>query len=213
MKIMIFKTRVEHLENILNEIENSNLYEYPHIDFILVKEINGKDYYAAGVSDKINPHEAFLFRPKARSKSIPIQNIRYDKQKCRDLFDECIEGYVLQQMQKGYKIIYMSIGFHITLWEFIDNFYHSSEYFDDGLIYYMSFCYEIGLTSTFLSHYSCGYFPDFIHDFLDEVTFESSKELAETIIESNNRMITSLELRNELCYKIIDGITEDEERS
>ena len=38
MKIMIFKTRVEHLENILNEIENSNLYEYPHIDFILVKE-------------------------------------------------------------------------------------------------------------------------------------------------------------------------------
>ncbi|MFR2767471.1 MAG: hypothetical protein ACLTAI_03600 [Thomasclavelia sp.] len=81
MKIMIFKTRVEHLENILNEIENSNLYEYPHIDFILVKEINGKDYYAAGVSDKINPHEAFLFRPKARSKSIPIQNIRYDKLK------------------------------------------------------------------------------------------------------------------------------------
>lgn len=213
MKTMLFKTRTEHLENIINEIFASKLYEHPHIDFILVKKINGKDYYAAGVSDKINPHEAFLFRPKARSKSIPIQNIRYDKQKCRDLFDECIEGYVLQQMQKGYKIIYMSIGFHITLWEFIDNFYHSIEYFDDGLIYYMSFCYEIGLTSTFLSHYSCGYFPDFIHDFLDEVTFESSKELAETIIESNNRMITSLELRNELCYKIIDGRTEDEERS
>ena len=210
---MIFKTKVEHLENILNEIENSNLYEYPHIDFILIKEINGKDYYAAGVSDKINPHEAFLFRPKAKTKSIPIQNIRYDKQKCRDLFDECIEGYVLQQMQKGYKIIYMSVDFHIALWGFIDNHYHSIDIFDDGLIYYMSFCYGIGLTSTFLSHYSCVYFPDFIHDFLGEVTFESSKELVETIIESNNHMITSLELRNELCYKILDRRTENEERS
>ena len=116
-------------------------------------------------------------------------------------------------MQKGYKIIYMSIDFHIELWGFIDNYYHSIDIFDDGLIYYMSFCYEIGLTSTFLSHYSCGYFPDFIHDFLGEVTFESSKELAETIIESNNRMITSLELRNELCYKILDGRTENEESS
>ena len=210
---MLFKTRTEHLENIINEIFASKLYEHPHIDFILVKKINGKDYYAAGVSDKINPHEAFLFRPKARSKSIPIQNIRYDKQKCRDLFDECIEGYVLQQMQKGYKIIYMSVDFHIELWGFIDNRYHSIDIFDDGLIYYMSFCYEIGITSTFLSYYSCGYFPDFIHDFLGEVTFESSKELVETIIESNNHMITSLELRNELCYKILDGRTENEESS
>ena len=50
MKIMIFKTRVEHLENVLNEIGNSNLYEYPHVDFVLVKEINGKDYYTAGIS-------------------------------------------------------------------------------------------------------------------------------------------------------------------
>ena len=107
----------------------------------------------------------------------------------------------------------MSIGFHITLWEFIDNFYHSIEYFDDGLTYYMSFCYEIGLTSTLLSHYICGYFPDFIHDFLGEVTFESSKELAENIIENNKHMITSLELRNELCYKILDGRTENEESS
>ena len=190
-----------------------HLYEYPHIDFILVKEINGKDYYAAGVSDQINPDESFLFRPKARSKSIPIQNIRYDKQKYRELFDECVEGYVLQQLNKGYKIVYISIAFHIKLWGFIDNYYHSIDIFDVGLIYYMSFCYEIGLTSTFLSHYSCGYFPDFIHDFLGEVTFESSKELAETIIESNNRMITSLELRNELCYKILDRRTENEERS
>ena len=213
MKIMIFKTRVEHLENVLNEIGNSNLYEYPHVDFVLVKEINGKDYYTAGVSDKINPDESFLFRPKARAKSIPIQNLRYEKQEYKKMFKECIEGYVLQQMQKGYKIIYMSIDFHIELWGFIDNYYHSIDIFDDGLIYYMSFCYGIGLTSTFLSHYSCGYFPDFIHDFLGEVTFESSKELAKTIIESNNRMITSLELRNELCYKILDGRTENEESS
>lgn len=210
---MLFKNRVEHLENILNEIENSNLYEYPHVDFILVKEINGKYYYTAGVSDKTDPSKAYLFRPKARARSIPLQNIRYDKQKYRELFDECVEGYVLQQMQKGYKIIYMSVDFHIELWGFIDNHYHSIDIFGDGLIYYMSFCYGIGLTSTFLSHYSCGYFPDFIHDFLGEVTFESSKELTETIIESNNHMITSLELRNELCYKILDGRTENEERS
>ena len=42
MKIMIFKTRAEHIEKVINEIGNSSLYEYPHIDFILVKEINGK---------------------------------------------------------------------------------------------------------------------------------------------------------------------------
>ena len=81
MKTMIFKTRAEHIEKVINEIGNSSLYEYPHIDFILVKEINGKDYYAAGVSDQINPDESFLFRPKARSKSIPIQNWYYVKKK------------------------------------------------------------------------------------------------------------------------------------
>ena len=37
---MIFKTRAEHIEKVINEIGNSSLYEYPHIDFILVKEIN-----------------------------------------------------------------------------------------------------------------------------------------------------------------------------
>ena len=210
---MLLKNRIEHLENVLSEINHSKLYEYPHVDFILAKEINGKYYYTAGVSDKTDPSKAYLFRPKARARTIPLQNIRYDKQKYRELFDECVEGYVLQQLIKGYKIVYISIAFHIKLWGFIDNYYHSIDIFDVGLIYYMSFCYEIGLTSTFLSHYSCGYFPDFIHDFLGEVTFESSKELAETIIESNNRMITSLELRNELCYKILDRRTENEERS
>ena len=213
MKTMLLKNRIEHLENVLSEINHSKLYEYPHVDFILAKEINGKYYYTAGVSDKTDPSKAYLFRPKARARTIPLQNIRYDKQKYRELFDECVEGYVLQQLNKGYKIVYISIAFHIKLWGFIDNYYHSIDIFDDGLIYYMSFCYGIGLTSTFLSHYSCGYFPDFIHDFLGEVTFESSKELAETIIESNNRMITSLELRNELCYKILDRRTENEERS
>ena len=210
---MLLKNRIEHLENVLSEINHSKLYEYPHVDFILAKEINGKYYYTAGVSDKTDPSKAYLFRPKARARTIPLQNIRYDKQKYRELFDECVEGYVLQQLNKGYKIVYISIAFHIKLWGFIDNYYHSIDIFDVSLIYYMSFCYEIGLTSTFLSHYSCGYFPDFIHDFLGEVTFESSKELAETIIESNNRMITSLELRNELCYKILDRRTENEERS
>ena len=213
MKIMIFKTRAEHIEKVINEIGNSSLYKYPHIDFILVKEINGKDYYAAGVSDKINPDESFLFRPKARAKSIPIQNIHYDKQKYRELFDECVEGYVLQQLNKGYKIVYISIAFHIAVWEFINTYYDNIEYFSDGTIDYLEFCHETGISSTLLSHYSGALFPDFIHELLGKFTLESSKKLAETIIESNNRMITSLELRNELCYKILDGRTENEESS
>ena len=213
MKTMIFKTRAEHIEKVINEIGNSSLYEYPHIDFILVKEINGKDYYAAGVSDQINPDESFLFRPKARAKSIPIQNIHYDKQKYRELFDECVEGYVLQQLNKGYKIVYISIAFHIAVWEFINTYYDNIEYFSDGTIDYLEFCHETGVSSTLLSHYNGALFPDFIHELLGKFTLESSKELVETIIESNNHMITSLELRNELCYKILDGRTENEERS
>ena len=47
---MIFKTRAEHIEKVINEIGNSSLYEYPHIDFILVKEINGKDYFRSNQS-------------------------------------------------------------------------------------------------------------------------------------------------------------------
>ena len=50
MKTMLLKNRIEHLENVLSEINHSKLYEYPHVDFILAKEINGKYYYTAGVS-------------------------------------------------------------------------------------------------------------------------------------------------------------------
>ncbi len=85
---MLFKTRTEHLENIINEIFASKLYEHPHIDFILVKKINGKDYYAAGVSDKINPHEAFLFRPKARSYTEAFNDYR---KRCQIILDKHIE--------------------------------------------------------------------------------------------------------------------------
>ena len=55
MKTMLLKNRIEHLENVLSEINHSKLYEYPHVDFILAKEINGKYYYTAGVSDKTDP--------------------------------------------------------------------------------------------------------------------------------------------------------------
>lgn len=210
---MFFETRQKHLENVINKIYDSKLYQYPHIDFVLIKEINGKDYYIAGVSDKINPAKAYLFRPKARATSIPIQSVRYDKKKYRYLFDECIEGYVLQQMQKGYKIVYMSIAFHITIWKFIEDYYHSIAYFGDGLIYYLTFCYEIGISSTLLSHYSCEQFSDLIHDFLGEITIESAKHFAKTVLESNRTMINSLELRNELCYKILDRRSENERKS
>ena len=213
MKTMIFKTRAEHIEKVINEIGNSSLYEYPHIDFILVKEINGKDYYAAGVSDQINPDESFLFRPKARSKSIPIQNIRYDKQKYRELFDECVEGYVLQQLNKGYKIVYISIAFHIAVWEFINTYYDNIEYFSDGTIDYLEFCHETGISSTLLSNYSGALFPDFIHELLGKFTLESSKKLIKSMIEVNNHMIDIYQIRNELGYKILDRGLKNEERS
>ena len=213
MKTMIFKTREEHIEKVINEIGNSSLYEYPHIDFILVKEINGKDYYAADISDQINPDESFLFRPKARAKSIPIQNIHYDKQKYRELFNECIEGYVLQQLNKGYKIVYISIAFHIAVWEFINTYYDNIEYFSDGTIDYLEFCHETGISSTLLSHYSGALFPDFIHELLGKFTLESSKKLIKSMIEVNNHMIDIYQIRNELGYKILDRGLKNEERS
>lgn len=210
---MFLKARQEYLENVVNEIQDSNLYEYPRIDFILIKEINGKCYYAAGISDKIDPTKAYLYRPKARTRSIPIQNIRYDKQKYRELFEECIEGYVLQQINKGYKIIFMSIAFHISLWEFIDTYYENLDCFIGGMISYFTFCYETGISSTLLSHYSCVLFPDYIHGVLGKITLESFKELAKILMQGNRHMINALELRNELYNEMLDEVTEDEKTS
>ena len=213
MKTMLLKNRIEHLENVLSEINHSKLYEYPHVDFILAKEINGKYYYTAGVSDKTEPSKAYLFRPKARARSIPLQNIRYDKQKYRELFDECVEGYVLQQLNKGYKIVYISIAFHIAVWEFINTYYDNIEYFSDGTIDYLEFCHETGISSTLLSHYSGALFPDFVHELLGKFTLESSKKLIKSMIEVNNHMIDIYQIRNELGYKILDRGLKNEERS
>lgn len=210
MKTMLLKNRHEHLENVINEIENSNLYEYPLLDFILVKEINGKYYYAVGISEKTDPSKAYLFRPKARARSIPVQNIRYDKQKYREMFDECVEGYVLQQLNKGYRIVYISIAFHIAVWEFMDTYYDNIDYFSDGIIEYLDFCYETGISSTLLSHYSGAPFPDYIHDMLGKFTLESSQKLIKSMIKANNHMIDAFQIRNELGYKILNGRTENE---
>lgn len=210
---MFFEIKQEHLEIVMNEIYNSNLYENPRIDFVLVKKINGKNYYSVGVSNKLDPTKAYLFRPKAKAKSIPIQNVRYDKQKYRDLFDECIEGYVLQQIQKGYDIVFMSIAFHISMWEFVNLYYENIEYFDEGLTNYFRFCYETGISSTLLSNYTYIPFPDFIYYFLDEITYEFAHDLVEKLIEDNMIIIKSLGINNEIYKKILGKGNKNEERS
>lgn len=203
MMIMLIETRQEHIDNVISEIFNSKLYEHPHVDFVLVKEVNGKNYYTVGISDKLDPSKAYLFRPKAKAKSIPIQNVRYEKPKYRELFDECIEGYVLQQIQKGYEIVFMSIAFHIAVWEFVDAHYLNIEWFGDGVINYFQFCYETGISSTLLSNYTYTPFPDFIHSFLDEISYESVHDLVEKLLLDNLEIIQSLAIKNETYHDIL----------
>ena len=67
MKTRLLESRMEHLENVLSEINHSKLYEYPHVDFILAKEINGKYYYTAGVSDKTDTIQSLSVSTKGKS--------------------------------------------------------------------------------------------------------------------------------------------------
>ena len=120
---------------------------------------------------------------------------------------------MLQQLNKGYKIVYISIVFHIAVWEFINTYYDNIEYFSDGTIDYLEFCHETGISSTLLSHYSGTLFPDFIHELLGKFTLESSKKLIKSMIEVNNHMIDIYQIRNELGYKILDRGLKNEERS
>lgn len=200
---MLTEIRQEHIDNVINEILYSNLYPHPHIEFILVKEINGKDCYTVGISDKLDPARAYLFRPKAKTKSIPMQNVRYENPKYREIFDECIEGYVLQQIQKGYEIVFMSIAFHIAVWEFIDIYYLNIEWFGNGIIKYLKFCHETGISSTLLSHYAYTEFPDFIHAFLDEISYESAHDLINKILIDNMEIMQLLAANNEMYQKIL----------
>ena len=92
MKIMIFKTRVEHLENVLNEIGNSNLYEYPHVDFVLVKEINGKDYYTAGISMKSIQMNLFYFAQKLELNQFPFKTFAMKSKNTKNCSKNVLKG-------------------------------------------------------------------------------------------------------------------------
>lgn len=200
---MLIETRHEHIDQVMQEIYNSNLYKEPNIEFVLVKKINGKNYYTIGLFDKQNPNEVYLFRPKAKAKSIPAHNIRYENPNYREHFDECIEGYVLQQIQKGYEIVFMSIAFHIAIWEFVDIHYENIEYFGIGIISYFRFCYDTGISSTLLSNYTYIPFPDFINIFLDEISYESVHDLVEKLLLDNLEIIQSLAIKNETYHEIL----------
>ena len=203
MLLMFMETRKKHIENVVSEIFNSKLYEHPHIDFILIKEVNGKSYYTAGVSDKLDSSKVYLFRPKAKAKSIPIQNVRYENPKYRELFDECIEGYVLHQIQKGYEIAFMSIAFHIAVWEFVDAHNLNIEWFGDGVTKYFQFCFDTGISSTLLSNYTCEQLPDHIRNFLDIISYEVLNELVEKLLLDNLEIMKSLTINNDMYHEIL----------
>lgn len=135
-------------------VSSSNLFHNPRIDFIMTKRKNHTVQYLIGVTDDNNPEKCFVFKPYAKNKIININDVHYQTKRERELFDDCIEGYLLSCIAHGYELCYMSLAVHLTIWSFIENYLSEVYEFKGTILKYLSFCRNTGITyALILNHY------------------------------------------------------------
>lgn len=160
--------RLKHRNKAAYLVGASSLFKEPTIDFILYDTVQEKTKYLIGVTDQHDIEKRYVYIPTQNNKLLPLHKIHYHSKKEKRLFDECVEGYILLSMDKGYEPAFMSIPVHIAIWEFIETYLSEVNYMRNAVLKYLAYCRGIGINRLLLSHYYgnpvTNLFPLFVDD-------------------------------------------------
>lgn len=145
---------INHKMKAAQYVEKCTFFHNPKIDFVLVKKEGDQVKYKIGVKDGVNQERNFLYLPYAKKKIIPSYALHYKNKEEKELFDECMEGFYLLSIKNGFVPVFVSIGMHISLWEFIETYLNEVNYMREAVLKYLAYCRSTGINPLLLTHLS-----------------------------------------------------------
>lgn len=170
---MIAKEAFEALEDYAYYTEETT------IQFVLFK--NGK--LIIGFTKPFD-ERIYLYQPFAPKKKYLNENkIHYSSGIYQGLFEECIEGYILQQLSKGYELVYMTYETHIGMWNFIDGYIQEMEFIEQDVFKYLKFCFDTGINRKTIEETQLFNYEDLFEVFMEHTSENLSVIISNTIGE------------------------------
>ena len=171
---------------IIEQINESNLFNRPEIDFILFNDREETSQTLIGVHEQDNPSLSYIYILETKD-AIPMKDIKVYKKDdtVTDLYNKDFEGYFLLQIEnEEIDINFVSLDNDIR-----------HKYF--SLKYYVVYCKENGINYKLLNIYSKNELADIIGEFYlmyDEDDFFNILEnfnwtIISTLFEENKKII------------------------
>ena len=184
---------------IIEQINESNLFNRPEIDFILFNDREETSQTLIGVHEQDNPSLSYIYILETKD-AIPMKDIKVYKKDdtVTDLYNKDFEGYFLLQIEnEEIDINYVSLDFHIRLWNYIASLDNDIRHKYFSLKYYIVYCKENGINYRLLNTYSKNELEDIIGEFYlmyDEDDFFNILEnfnwtIISTLFEENKKII------------------------
>lgn len=184
---------------IIEQINESNLFNRPEIDFILFSDREETSQTLIGVHEQDNPSLSYIYILETKD-AIPMKDIKVYKKDdtVTDLYNKDFEGYFLLQIEnEEIDINFVSLDFHIRLWNYIASLDNDIRHKYFSLKYYVVYCKENGINYKLLNIYSKNELEDIIGEFYlmyDEDDFFNIVEnfnwtIISTLFEENKKNI------------------------
>lgn len=161
-------------------LEDSKYYnEESLMQFVLFK----KGKFIIGFTYPFD-ERIYLYQPFAPKKKYLKENrIHYSSEVYQELFEECIEGYILQQLSKGYELVYMTYETHVGMWNFIDGYIQEMENVEEDVFNYLKFCFETGINKKTIEETQLFDYEDLFKVFMEHSSENTSVIISNTIGE------------------------------
>lgn len=184
---------------IIEQINESNLFNRPEIDFILFNDREETSQILIGVHEQDNPSLSYIYILETKD-AIPMKDIKVYKKDdtVTDLYNKDFEGYFLLQIEnEEIDINFVSLDFHIRLWNYIASLDNDIRHKYFSLKYYVVYCKKNGINYKLLNIYSKNELANIIGEFYlmyDEDDFFNILEnfnwtIISTLFEENKKII------------------------
>lgn len=159
--------RIWRTEFAQTHIDDNVFFYDPELDFVLVTETDSR--CIIGVIDNHDYDERFIFKPNSHKALKRYEDIHYKSKMRRELYEECVEGYIISCLCGNYEPAYMSLDMHVLIWAFIDGHLECDDsLIRKGIIKYLDFCIETGITRRLMETHGKTLFPDLFSIYMDK---------------------------------------------
>lgn len=172
--------RIWKTEEAQNIIQNIELLELPVLDFVLYSQETKK--IKIGFTESYDYEQAFLIESELEKTLKRYEDVQYQTVEENELLEDCIEGFILHCLCNDEEIVFMSIEMHVFIWSYIDGHLNVIDHFlEKGIITYLVFCLQTGVTRRLIETYGRTLFPDLFSLYL------TKQDMISAVIENSLR--------------------------